>query len=167
MVFLKYKKTALSMVIICCGWMLQGCVRSPENSFTGKSYANNPLPSQPEVATQEQRGTSSPYAAPPGNIIINRENSNDRERWLTPGNTCIRQLDSLKKFAPSDYKIMVNDFKKISEINAIYRSVQNTATNDVLLLLKMNIESKTELLCARVRYISVMAVSSALKKLDE
>ena len=65
------------------------------------------------------------------------------------------------------YKSMVDEFKEISEINALYRSVENTASKDSLALLKMSIESKTEVLCAKVRYLSVMSVNSTLKKLGE
>ncbi|WP_239739108.1 hypothetical protein [Proteus penneri] len=86
---------------------------------------------------------------------------------IAPQSACIKQLDSLKTFSPSDYKSMMSAFKEISEINAMYRSVQSTASKDSLDLLKMSIESKTEVLCAKVRYLSIMSVNSTLKKLGE
>lgn len=90
-----------------------------------------------------------------------------RKLGLAPQSACIKQLDSLKTFSPSDYQSMMSSFKEISEINAMYRSVQGTASKDSLDLLKMSIESKTEVLCAKVRYLSIMSVNSTLKKLGE
>ncbi|HEK2639513.1 TPA: hypothetical protein SMT48_001019 [Proteus mirabilis] len=89
------------------------------------------------------------------------------EQKLASQTACIKQLDSLKTFSPAEYKSIVDEFKEISEINALYRSVENTASKDSLALLKMSIESKTEVLCAKVRYLSVMSVNSTLKKLGE
>ncbi|WP_327078111.1 hypothetical protein U1G72_13075 [Proteus mirabilis] len=97
----------------------------------------------------------------------NYQQMNVGEQKLASQTACIKQLDSLKTFSPAKYKSMVDEFKEISEINALYRSVENTASKDSLALLKMSIESKTEVLCAKVRYLSVMSVNSTLKKLGE
>ncbi|AZG99347.1 TPA: hypothetical protein ACPUE9_001352 [Proteus mirabilis] len=97
----------------------------------------------------------------------NYQQMNVGEQKMASQTACIKQLDSLKTFSPAEYKSMVNEFKEISEINALYRSVENTASKDSLALLKMSIESKTEVLCAKVRYLSVMSVNSTLKKLGE
>ncbi|EJD6537050.1 TPA: hypothetical protein U2R10_000682 [Proteus mirabilis] len=97
----------------------------------------------------------------------NYQQMNVGEQKLASQTACIKQLDSLKTFSPAEYKSMVDEFKEISEINALYRSVENTASKDSLALLKMSIESKTEVLCAKVRYLSVMSVNSTLKKLGE
>ncbi len=50
------------------------------------------------------------------------------EQKLASQTACIKQLDSLKTFSPAEYKSMVDEFKEISEINALYRSVENTAS---------------------------------------
>ncbi len=97
----------------------------------------------------------------------NYQQMNVGEQKLASQTACIKQLDSLKTFSPAEYKSMVDEFKEISEINALYRSVENTASKDSLALLKMSIEAKTEVLCAKVRYLSVMSVNSTLKKLGE
>ena len=97
----------------------------------------------------------------------NYQQMNVGEQKLASQTACIKQLDSLKTFSPAEYKSMLDEFKEISEINALYRSVENTASKDSLALLKMSIESKTEVLCAKVRYLSVMSVNSTLKKLGE
>ncbi|MFN6884000.1 hypothetical protein ACK4SH_20260, partial [Proteus mirabilis] len=81
----------------------------------------------------------------------NYQQMNVGEQKLASQTACIKQLDSLKTFSPAEYKSMVDEFKEISEINALYRSVENTASKDSLALLKMSIESKTEVLCAKVR----------------
>ncbi len=112
------------------------------------------------VPTQVQSTVTSP-------ADNNYQQMNVGEQKLASQTACIKQLDSLKTFSPAEYKSMVDEFKEISEINALYRSVENTASKDSLALLKMSIESKTEVLCAKVRYLSVMSVNSTLKKLGE
>ena len=112
------------------------------------------------VLTQVQSTVTSP-------ADNNYQQMNVGEQKLASQTACIKQLDSLKTFSPAEYKSMVDEFKEISEINALYRSVENTASKDSLALLKMSIESKTEVLCAKVRYLSVMSVNSTLKKLGE
>lgn len=86
---------------------------------------------------------------------------------LSAKSNCIKQLDSLKTISPANYNSLMKLFKELSDINAMYRKVEGTASKDSLNLMKMSIESKTEVLCARVRYLSVMSVNSTLKKLGE
>lgn len=178
MCLFKYKKGVPGVVMLYSVFVLSGCAglfddgsNQPAVSVPSSSSVT-PVP--PQVPVQHE--TSQPYISPPKDIKFdnneykNNENNDEiaaRDNWLTPQSTCIRQLDSLKKFSPPAYKEMVNEFKDISKINALYHNVKNTGSRDMLALLKMSIESKTEVLCAKVRYLSVMSVNSTLKKLGE
>ncbi|ODQ07307.1 hypothetical protein BHE86_00755 [Shigella sp. FC1655] len=131
-----------------------------------------PAPTTQPVATTQPVTTTQPVAVaqpiPMTSAVDPADSGVDaRKLGLAPQSACIKQLDSLKTFSPSDYQSMMSSFKEISEINAMYRSVQSTASKDSLDLLKMSIESKTEVLCAKVRYLSIMSVNSTLKKLGE
>ena len=129
-------------------------------TLSGRSILSGDSQPVEVVPTQVQSTVTSP-------ADNNYQQMNVGEQKLASQTACIKQLDSLKTFSPAEYKSMVDEFKEISEINALYRSVENTASKDSLALLKMSIESKTEVLCAKVRYLSVMSVNSTLKKLGE
>ncbi len=165
MSLLKYKKNVLAVFMATSTIALSGCVWSSQSQ---------PVETPAPVAAQYSapNSTTQPMAtAQPLSMTPTLESGNcgldTQKLGLAPQSACIKQLDSLKTFSPSDYQSMMGAFKEISEINAMYRSVQGTASKDSLDLLKMSIESKTEVLCAKVRYLSVMSVNSTLKKLGE
>lgn len=143
----KYNVLALSMAVTVL--TLSGC-----SILSGDSQPVEVVPTQVQSTVTSSADN-------------NYQQMNVGEQKMASQTACIKQLDSLKTFSPAEYKSMVNEFKEISEINALYRSVENTASKDSLALLKMSIESKTEVLCAKVRYLSVMSVNSTLKKLGE
>ncbi len=149
MSLLKNKNNVLALSMAVTVLTLSGC-----SILSGDSQPVEVVP------TQVQSTVTSP-------ADNNYQQMNAGEQKMASQTACIKQLDSLKTFSPAEYKSMVNEFKEISEINALYRSVENTASKDSLALLKMSIESKTEVLCAKVRYLSVMSVNSTLKKLGE
>ncbi len=149
MSLLKNKNNVLALSMAVTVLTLSGC-----SILSGDSQPVEVVP------TQVQSTVTSP-------ADNNYQQMNVGEQKMASQTACIKQLDSLKTFSPAEYKSMVNEFKEISEINALYRSVENTASKDSLALLKMSIESKTEVLCAKVRYLSVMSVNSTLKKLGE
>lgn len=149
MSLLKNKNNVLALSMAVTVLTLSGC-----SILSGDSQPVEVVP------TQVQSTVTSP-------ADNNYQQMNVGEQKLASQTACIKQLDSLKTFSPAEYKSMVDEFKEISEINALYRSVENTASKDSLALLKMSIESKTEILCAKVRYLSVMSVNSTLKKLGE
>lgn len=149
MSLLKNKNNVLALSMAVTVLTLSGC-----SILSGDSQPVEVVP------TQVQSTVTSP-------ADNNYQQMNVGEQKLASQTACIKQLDSLKTFSPAEYKSMVDEFKEISEINALYRSVENTASKDSLALLKMSIESKTEVLCAKVCYLSVMSVNSTLKKLGE
>ena len=149
MSLLKTKNNVLALSMAVTVLTLSGC-----SILSGDSQPVEVVPAQ----------VQSTVTSPADN---NYQQMNVGEQKLASQTACIKQLDSLKTFSPAEYKSMVDEFKEISEINALYRSVENTASKDSLALLKMSIESKTEVLCAKVRYLSVMSVNSTLKKLGE
>ncbi|EOI1478821.1 TPA: hypothetical protein ACXNNH_000771 [Proteus mirabilis] len=149
MSLLKNKNNVLALSMAVTVLTLSGC-----SILSGDSQPVEVVP------TQVQSTVTSP-------ADNNYQQMNVGEQKLASQTACIKQLDSLKTFSPAEYKSMVDEFKEISEINALYRSVENTASKDSLALLKMSIESKTEVLYAKVRYLSVMSVNSTLKKLGE
>ena len=149
MSLLKNKNNVLALSMAVTVLTLSGC-----SILSGDSQPVEVVPTQ----------VQSTVTSPADNKY---QQMNVGEQKLASQTACIKQLDSLKTFSPAEYKSMVDEFKEISEINALYRSVENTASKDSLALLKMSIESKTEVLCAKVRYLSVMSVNSTLKKLGE
>ena len=149
MSLLKNKNNVLALSMAVTVLTLSGC-----SILSGDSQPVEVVP------TQVQSTVTSP-------ADNNYQQMNVGEQKLASQTACIKQLVSSKTFSPAEYKSMVDEFKEISEINALYRSVENTASKDSLALLKMSIESKTEVLCAKVRYLSVMSVNSTLKKLGE
>ncbi|EKT64827.1 hypothetical protein [Providencia burhodogranariea] len=94
-------------------------------------------------------------------------NSNESDKGsLQYLNTCIKELNALKSLSPTDYNRLVGSFKEVSEINQLYKQVASTASPDTIELLQMAIESKTKVLCAKVRYNSVLSTESTLEKIS-
>lgn len=81
-------------------------------------------------------------------------------------NTCIKELNALKTLSPTDYNRLIGSFKEVSEINQLYKQVASTASPDSIELLQMAIEAKTKVLCAKVRYNSVLSTESTLEKIS-
>lgn len=157
MSLLENKKTILAVLMATSILALSGCAGSDAHQSTAVTPVSaKPIQENVSVNSAQEADTS-----------VYNNNSEPKKSGVVSQNGCINQLDSLKTFSPSDYKAMVKSFKEISEINAMYRSVENTASKDSLDLLKMSIESKTEVLCAKVRYLSIMSVNSTLKKLGD
>lgn len=165
MSLLQNKKNVLAVFMATSVLALSGCAWT-EHTRPIETPAPAPAQITQPVATTQPVAVAQPLsmtpAAEPADSGVDA-----RKLGLAPQSACIKQLDSLKTFSPSDYQSMMSSFKEISEINAMYRSVQGTASKDSLDLLKMSIESKTEVLCAKVRYLSIMSVNSTLKKLGE
>ncbi|WP_228407232.1 hypothetical protein [Proteus faecis] len=176
MSLLQNKKNVLAVFMATSVFALSGCawtdnsrpVETPAPAQTTQPVAQTTQPvaqTQP-VAINQPVAVAQPLSMAPTSESVD-SGVDTGKLGLAPQSACIKQLDSLKTFSPSDYKSMMSSFKEISEINAMYRSVQGTASKDSLDLLKMSIESKTEVLCAKVRYLSIMSVNSTLKKLGE
>jgi len=80
--------------------------------------------------------------------------------------SCIDELRSLTVLSPDDYNKLIPLFKEVSEFNQIYKSVQYNTNPDSLAIMKMTIASKTKVLCAKVKYYSVMSVDKKSNKVN-
>ncbi|WP_228407431.1 hypothetical protein [Proteus faecis] len=169
MSLLQNKKNVLAVFMATSVFALSGCAWT-DNSRPVETpvpaQTTQPVAQTQPVAINQPVAVAQPLSMAPTSESVDG-GVDTGKLGLAPQSACIKQLDSLKTFSPSDYKSMMSSFKEISEINAMYRSVQGTASKDSLDLLKMSIESKTEVLCAKVRYLSIMSVNSTLKKLGE
>ncbi|QFV06192.1 hypothetical protein GD587_02505 [Proteus mirabilis] len=116
MSLLKNKNNVLALSMAVTVLTLSGC-----SILSGDSQPVEVVP------TQVQSTVTSP-------ADNNYQQMNVGEQKLASQTACIKQLDSLKTFSPAEYKSMVDEFKEISEINALYRSVENTASKDSLAL---------------------------------
>ncbi|WP_143691469.1 hypothetical protein [Wohlfahrtiimonas larvae] len=80
--------------------------------------------------------------------------------------TCIKELSTLKILSIDDYNKLVDSFKEVSDINRLYEEIRMATNSETKELLKMSIESKTRVLCAQVKYYSVISTQSILDKAD-
>lgn len=160
MFLLENKKNILAVLMASSILTLSGCAGTDANQATHTSTVATAIETQPiqDISSLNSQNVDTG---------LYNDGLEAKKLSLVPQSRCIKQLDSLKTFSPSDYQSMMKAFKDISEINTMYRSVENTASKDSLDLLKMSIESKTEVLCAKVRYLSIMSVNSTLKKLGD
>lgn len=78
--------------------------------------------------------------------------------------TCVQQLSTLKILSMDDYDALMSSFQEVSDINQLYKDVKMTTSPEAKELLKMSIESKTKILCAKVRYYSVISTQSIIDK---
>lgn len=78
--------------------------------------------------------------------------------------TCIQQLSALKTLSIEDHDALMSSFQEVSEINQLYKDIKMTTSPESTELLKMSIESKTKILCAKVRYYSVISTQSIIDK---
>ncbi|WP_235376237.1 hypothetical protein [Proteus faecis] len=169
MSLLQNKKNVLAVFMATSVFALSGCAWTDNSrpvETPAPAQTTQPVAQTQPVAINQPVAVAQPLSMAPTSESVD-SGVDTGKLGLAPQSACIKQLDSLKTFSPSDYKSMMSSFKEISEINAMYRSVQGTASKDSLDLLKMSIESKTEVLCAKVRYLSIMSVNSTLKKLGE
>lgn len=81
-------------------------------------------------------------------------------------NQCIDELSALKSLSRDDYNVLRNSFKEVSEINQLYKRIAATTTPETKALLQMSIEAKTTMLCAKVRYSSILSTESILEQVD-
>ncbi len=183
--FFKNKNKIVAVTFLAASVVaLSGC---------GASYGGAYSPPAPSVAPQQQinpqavENSQSPALPSTPEIQVNRANSQqllggsantdsantsdpsglitDQKAFATL-NSCIKELNSLKLLSPSDYKRLVGSFREVSEINQLYKQISSTASPDSIELLKMAIEAKTKVLCAKVRYSSVLSTESTLKKIS-
>lgn len=166
MFLLENKKNILAVLMATSIITLSGCASTDANQATHTSSSASTVAVPVETRPIQNTSSLNSQDVDTG-LYKDNDGLETKKLSLVPQSRCIKELDSLKTFSPSDYQFMMNAFKDISEINTMYRSVENTASKDSLDLLKMSIESKTEVLCAKVRYLSIMSVNSTLKKLGD
>ena len=176
--FLKNKFYIASLLIASTA-LLSGCAFDSDRYNTAvpnESAVNSSTVSQ-QVATEKQAAQAD-SSYPESQKVLN--SAMDRppvesttynadgtgQQSFAHLNTCVKELNALKTLSPKDYNRLVGSFKEVSEINRLYRQVETTASPDTIELLQMAIESKTKVLCAKVRYNSVLSTESTLKKIS-
>lgn len=184
--FLKNKFYVASLLVAGTA-LLSGCTVDTYNTATPsqvnkqQTVSSNTQVANSQAAQQQmnqattgQSDDSYPESQKVLNSAINRSpvdtsnfavNSNDQQTFAHL-NTCVKELNALKALSPKDYNRLVGSFKEVSEINRLYKQVETTASPDTIELLQMAIESKTKVLCAKVRYNSVLSTESTLKKIS-
>ncbi|HBO21592.1 MAG TPA: hypothetical protein DD649_01700 [Providencia sp.] len=181
--FLKNKFYVASLLIASTA-LLSGCAFDSDRYNTAvpnKPAASSSTATQQATAEQQaaqvkanQVDSSYPESQKVLNSAMNRPpvesttyNADGTEQQsFAHLNTCVKELNALKTLSPKDYNRLVGSFKEVSEINRLYRQVETTASPDTIELLQMAIESKTKVLCAKVRYNSVLSTESTLKKIS-
>lgn len=177
--FLKNKFNIASLLIAGTA-LLSGCTFGTGSNNTVTS-AEQTVSTAPKMAEQQavpastnQADTSYPESQKVLSTAMNRtpmesanySNGSTDQQSFSHLNTCVKELNALKTLSPKDYNRLVGSFKEVSEINRLYRQVETTASPDTIELLQMAIESKTKVLCAKVRYNSVLSTESTLKKIS-
>lgn len=133
---IKQNRTSI-LPLVCCMLLVQGCVST---IFPPKT-----------ITSKRQES----------NILLSEE-----ERVLPHHPGCIDELQSLKVLSPDDYVRLMSSFKKLSKLNQLYNSVEFNATPDSVAIMRMTIESKSKLLCQRVKHASVMSVNNYISEVD-
>lgn len=159
--------------------MLSGCSLGYNTNNTEKTQVTTPTtPVTAPVTAPKQQQMDYSYAD--SQAVLNTAISNKPMEPTATGlntagngkesfqhlNTCIKELNALKTLSPKDYNRLVGSFKEVSEINQLYKQVSSTASPDTIELLQMAIEAKTKVLCAKVRYNSVLSTESTLEKIS-
>ncbi|MBT0349457.1 hypothetical protein ISO80_09925 [Morganella morganii subsp. morganii] len=148
-------KTALNKM---AGILLLGGVVTLSGCSLTTPSAPKPAAQPVQPAEQEPVRTTAPLPRP---------ELQQPSRQISPElSMCVKELDSLKTISPKDYSQMVAGFSEISQINRLYRQLERTASPDTLKLLKMSIEAKTKVMCAQVRYYSVLSIENTLEKVN-
>ncbi|HEC8330447.1 TPA: hypothetical protein RG647_RS19045 [Providencia rettgeri] len=179
--FLKNKFHVASLLIAGTA-LLSGCTfgsdtyntATPNTPSKQTVTANTAPAAEQPSASATQADDSYPESQKVLNSAINRTpiasttygQSGAEQQTFAHLNTCVKELNALKTLSPKDYNRLVGSFKEVSEINRLYREVEGTASPDTIELLQMAIESKTKVLCAKVRYNSVLSTESTLKKIS-
>ncbi|MBQ0305859.1 hypothetical protein [Providencia rettgeri] len=179
--FLKNKFYVASLLIASTA-LLSGCTfgsdtyntATPNTPSKQVVNTNTAQPVADATATQGQVDDSYPESQKVLNNAIDRtpiastsygDNAANQQTFAHL-NTCVKELNALKTLSPKDYNRLVGSLKEVSKINRLYRQVEGTASPDTIELLQMAIESKTKVLCAKVRYNSVLSTESTLKKIS-
>ncbi|HEF8773127.1 hypothetical protein AB7315_03925 [Providencia manganoxydans] len=161
--------------------MLSGCSLGYNTNNTEKTQVTTPTtPVTAPVAAPAPKQQQMDYAYADSQAVLNTAISNKPMETAATSlndtgngkesfqhlNTCIKELNALKTLSPKDYNRLVGSFKEVSEINQLYKQVSSTASPDTIELLQMAIEAKTKVLCAKVRYNSVLSTESTLEKIS-
>ncbi len=181
--FLNDKFFAASLLLAGTA-ILSGCslgFNSPTTKESGVSPATPVSPTtQTQVPTQNQNAPAMDYSYTDSQAVLTSAmskqpqsigqksvdfNEPDKESFKHLS-TCIKELNALKALSPKDYNRLVGSFKEVSDINQLYKQVATTASPDTIELLQMAIEAKTKVLCAKVRYNSVLSTESTLEKIS-
>ncbi len=167
--FSKNKKKILTATFFAASIIsLSGC-----NSLWGQKTPSSAI----NMASAQKQQPTYDYAHTENNaqvkqIIEQTASNDDSSKMLTEPasfsnlDSCIKELNSLKVLSPTDYDHLVGSFKEVSEINGLYKQIASTASPDTIELMKMAIEAKTKVLCAKVRYNSVLSIESTLEKIS-
>ncbi|KLN97580.1 hypothetical protein [Moellerella wisconsensis] len=167
--FSKNKKKILTAALLATGIIsLSGC-----NSLWGPKTPSSAMDMPPVQKKQPMYDNADAENRAQVQQIIDQTASNDdSSKMLTEPasfsnlDSCIKELNSLKVLSPKDYDHLVGSFKEVSEINGLYKQIASTASPDTIELMKMAIEAKTKVLCAKVRYNSVLSIESTLEKIS-
>lgn len=183
--FLKNKLNAASLLIAATA-LLSGCTfgsdtyntatpNTPSNKQVVDTNTTQAVAQTTVGVSSEQADNSYPESQKVLNSAISRtpiastsygQKSGAGQQAFAHLDTCVKELNALKTLSPKDYNRLVGSFKEVSEINSLYRQIESTASPDTIELLQMAIESKTKVLCAKVRYNSVLSTESTLKKIS-
>ncbi|ELX8378444.1 hypothetical protein AB7W88_17825 [Providencia vermicola] len=175
--FLKDKFIVASLLLVGTT-MLSGCSLGYHTDNTEKKEAITSTASASNSSETKQQYMDYSYADSQSalNSAISKKPTEQRSMGLNATgndqesfqhlNTCIKELNALKTLSPADYNRLVGSFKEVSEINQLYKQVSSTASPDTIELLQMAIEAKTKVLCAKVRYNSVLSTESTLEKIS-
>ncbi|MTC27910.1 hypothetical protein GKR76_14745 [Providencia alcalifaciens] len=162
--FLKNKFYVASLLAVSTV-LLSGCVSGPNAQNTAS--ADSQLATASTKSSQSGKVDNSyPESQNVLNNALDRSPNGAEQSGVAPLNTCIKELSSLKTLSPENYNRLVGSFKEVSEINQLYKQIEATASPDTIELLQMAIESKTKVLCAKVRCNAVLSTESTLQKIN-
>ncbi|EKT55870.1 hypothetical protein [Providencia sneebia] len=173
-------KFFVASLLIASTAVLSGCSLGFNNTETKEnkvsSVTSTPPATQTQVPTQNSAAMNYSYAESQAvlNTAMSKPPTEQKDFDLNESNkesfknlsTCIKELNALKALSPKDYNRLVGSFKEVSDINQLYKQVATTASPDTIELLQMAIEAKTKVLCAKVRYNSVLSTESTLEKIS-
>ncbi|BBG59582.1 Uncharacterised protein [Providencia rustigianii] len=146
---------------------LAGCTANQSSTNTASMNSESKQAAvKTEPVAQEKSDNSYPESQNILNNALERSPNGLGKQGSENLNVCIRELSSLKALSPEDYNRLVGSFKEVSDINQLYKQIEATASPDTIELLQMAIESKTKVLCAKVRYSAVLSTESTLQKIN-
>nr|WP_282552287.1 hypothetical protein [Providencia rettgeri] len=163
--FLKNKFYVASLLAVSTV-LLSGCVTGPNAQKTALADSQATTAATNNSQQNSKADDSYPESQNVLNNALDRSPNAVEQQGVAPLNTCIKELSSLKTLSPESYNRLVGSFKEVSEINQLYKQIEATASPDTIELLQMAIESKTKVLCAKVRYNAVLSTESTLQKIN-